>query len=45
MAGPWFTVLEDGAEWTELDAIRISDGRDEVRVRVEIRVLLEEEAE
>ena len=26
VAGPWFTVLEDGADWATLDTILLSDG-------------------
>ncbi len=42
MAGPWFTVVESGNEWQELDSIWISNGSDHERVRVEIQVRLEE---
>ena len=37
-AGPWFAVLEAGADWTTLDTIRISNGTQSSMARVEIRV-------
>ena len=42
MAGPWFTVIESGDDWNEMETIWISNGRDHERVRVELQVRLEE---
>ncbi len=42
MAGPWFTVQESGEGWKHVDSIWISNGVDHEKVRVEIRVQLEE---
>ena len=41
MAGPWFTVVRSGAEWQTLETIRLSNGSETERVRVEIKVELE----
>ena len=44
MAGPWFTVVEDGSEeWTHVENLWISNGEAHEKARVEIRVALEEE--
>ena len=42
MAGPWFTVQESGEEWKQVDSIWISNGERHARVRVEMRVQLQE---
>ena len=40
MAGPWFTVLENGADWKTLETIYISNGQGHDRAKVEMRVEL-----
>ncbi len=42
MAGPWFTVLEGGDEWTYVNDLWISNGDEHEKARVLIRVELEE---
>jgi len=42
VAGPWFTVLQSGNDWQQLESIWISNGRDQEKVTVEIRVQLED---
>ena len=42
MAGPWFTVLESGADWREVGRIWVANGETHEAVRVELRVTLEE---
>ena len=40
MAGPWFTVQEDGGDWQTVATTRVSNGRTHERVRVELAVQL-----
>lgn len=40
MAGPWFTVLESGGERKELSTIWISNGEDDCKGKIEVRVRL-----
>ena len=43
VAGPWFTVKENGEGWHLFDTITVSNGAEhELMVRVEIRLRLEE---
>lgn len=41
MAGPWFTVLEDGSSWSPLGDVWWSDGATDGVGRLEARVTLE----
>jgi hypothetical protein len=45
VAGPWFTVQEDGGDWQLVETTRISNGERHERVRVELRVRLVESGE
>lgn len=38
MAGPWFTVLENGSSWKKLDTITLSNGKKNLLGDVEIHV-------
>ena len=40
VAGPWFTVVESGAEWQDVEAIWVSDGAKDMKGRVQLRVEL-----
>lgn len=40
MAGPWFTVLEDGADWKTLDTILLSTGTGHISARVQCKLKL-----
>jgi hypothetical protein len=40
-AGPWFTVQKDGEGWREIDRAWVSDGKENVAVRIEIKMSLE----
>ena len=40
MAGPWFTILESGDEWKEISQIWISNGHDDCKGRIEVRIRL-----
>jgi hypothetical protein len=42
VAGPWFTVQESGRDWQELDRIWLSNGTEHTRVRVELKMRLED---
>ena len=42
MAGPWFAVHESGGAWQTVDTIRISNGVRDRRVRVELRIRLQD---
>ena len=42
MAGPWFTVQRANDGWKTLDTIWISDGRENTKGTVQLRVELEE---
>ena len=42
MAGPWFTVQENGSGWHQLDRIWLSNGDSDIPARVEIRLMLDE---
>ena len=39
-AGPWFTVQESGGDWNELSSIWISNGQEDCKGRIEVRVRL-----
>lgn len=39
-AGPWFTVQESGGDWNELSSIWISNGQEDGKGRIEVRVRL-----
>ena len=41
MAGPWFTVHENGGDWQRLDSIWISDGETDCEGVIEIKLELE----
>jgi hypothetical protein len=41
VAGPWFTVETNGADWKKLSEIWISDGNVDCRGTIEIRLKLE----
>jgi hypothetical protein len=43
VAGPWFTVHENGEDWQKLEQIWISNGQQDCRGHVEIKVELETE--
>ena len=45
MAGPWFTVVKSGDDWQQLDTIWISDGKNDCRGRIEVRLELEKKNE
>lgn len=40
MAGPWFTVQEYGESWNTLSSLWISNGQEDVKGRIDIRVRL-----
>lgn len=42
MAGPWFTVTRDGDTWQETSQLWISNGTDDCRGTVQIRVWLDD---
>ena len=41
MAGPWFTVHQEGQGWQELGHIWISNGDDDCQGQVEIKIEME----
>ncbi len=45
MAGPWFAVIEDDSDWHQLDTIWISNGENDCRGRIEVRIEMEKENE
>ncbi|HJN10027.1 MAG TPA: hypothetical protein QF564_15175 [Pirellulaceae bacterium] len=40
MAGPWFTVQESGEQWKEISKIWISNGNNDCKGRIEMRIRL-----
>ncbi len=40
MAGPWFTVHRSGGDWQKLDQIWISNGKEDCRGQIEMRITL-----
>jgi len=40
VAGPWFTVQESSDEWKEISQIWISNGKDDCKGRIEVRIRL-----
>jgi len=40
VAGPWFTVQTSGSDWKLLDTIWISNGKENAKARVELKVEL-----
>jgi hypothetical protein len=40
VAGPWFTILENGEDWKEISKIWISNGQDDCKGRIEVRIRL-----
>ena len=40
MAGPWFTVHESDGEWKKLDQIWISNGKEDCRGEIQMRITL-----
>ena len=42
MGGPWFTVQKSDAGWQPLGNLWLSNGEDDVKGRLELRVSLEE---
>ena len=42
VAGPWFTVQRSGDDWQELGQIWISNGHEDCKGRIEIRIELAE---
>jgi len=42
VAGPWFTVHRSGDEWQELGQVWISNGKQDAKGRIEIRIQLVE---
>ena len=42
VAGPWFSVQKSGADWKRLDTVWLSNGLEQERVHVEIKVRLED---
>ena len=45
MAGPWFTVEKSGDTWHELGQVWVSNGTDDCRGRIEIRLEWEEDSD
>jgi len=43
VAGPWFTVQESGEDWKEISKIWISNGHDDCKGRIEMRIRLKAE--
>jgi hypothetical protein len=41
VAGPWFAVHKNGADWQRLEQVWISNGKTDCRGKIEIRVELE----
>jgi hypothetical protein len=41
VAGPWFTVQRDSSDWHTLDTLWLSNGEEDIKARVEVRVSLE----
>ena len=39
-AGPWFTVQQTGSDWETIDTVWLSDGAEQTRVQVQIRMRL-----
>ena len=42
MAGPWFAVHRSGDDWQELSGIWVSNGREDSKGKIELRVELEQ---
>jgi len=42
VAGPWFTVHRTGSGWQELGQVWISNGKEDGKGRIEIRIQLVE---
>ena len=42
MAGPWFTVHHSEGDWKKLDQIWISNGKEDCRGQIEMRITLVE---
>lgn len=40
MAGPWFTVQQDGNDWHTLDRVWLSNGKKDLGAKVQIRLRL-----
>jgi translation elongation factor P/translation initiation factor 5A len=40
VAGPWFTVLRNGDDWKLVETIWVSDGRQAMKARVEMKAVL-----
>jgi len=38
VAGPWFTVHKNGEGWQELGQVWISNGKDDSRGQIEIKI-------
>lgn len=45
MAGPWFTVHRSGGDWKKLDQIWISNGQEDCRGHIEMRITLTDPAD
>jgi hypothetical protein len=41
VGGPWFTVQESGSDWQSLGDLWLSNGEDDVKGQLELRVSLE----
>jgi len=41
VAGPWFTVHRSGSDWQEMGKVWISNGKEDCRGRLEIKIELE----
>ena len=44
MAGPWFTVHKSGDDWQRLDQVWISNGAEDCRGHIEIKIELDSNA-
>jgi hypothetical protein len=40
VAGPWFTVQESGEAWKTLSSLWISNGQEDIKGRIDVRVRL-----
>ena len=45
MAGPWFTVHRSGDDWQQLGQVWVSNGQDDCRGQIEVRITLDDPEE
>lgn len=43
MAGPWFAVHRSGDDWQRLDQVWVSNGKEDCRGQIEVRITLDEQ--